>query len=181
MALKNLCGRVAFKFTEIDFDVDQIVGVKNIKTTNIDELSKAAMQEYDPAFASAVRPGDLLVGNHNFGYGHPHYPPMKAMRHLGITGVIAESFSPGYWRGEISMGFPQVSCPGILAFVERWDEIEVDWAAQCVRNLTQGTTIAFEPLPRADLEMIEAGGLETYLQQRFLNDTNTKTPGHAQP
>ena len=181
MALKNLRGRVAFKFTEIDFDVDQIVGVKNIKTTNIDELSKAAMQEYDPAFASAVRPGDLLVGNHNFGYGHPHYPPMKAMRHLGIIGVIAESFSPGYWRGEISMGFPQVSCPGILAFVERWDEIEVDWAAQCVRNLTQGSTIAFEPLPRADLEMIEAGGLETYLKQRFLNDTNARTPGHAQP
>lgn len=28
MALKNLRGRVAFKFTEIDFDVDQIVGVK---------------------------------------------------------------------------------------------------------------------------------------------------------
>ena len=35
------------------------------------------MQDYDPDFASAVRPGDLLVGNHNFGYGHPHYPPMR--------------------------------------------------------------------------------------------------------
>jgi 3-isopropylmalate/(R)-2-methylmalate dehydratase small subunit len=179
MTMKNLRGRVAFKFDEIDFDVDQIVGVKNIKTTNIDELCKAAMQEYDPGFASAVRPGDLLVGNHNFGYGHPHYPPMKAMRHMGIAGVIAESFSPGYWRGEISMGFPQVSCPGILAFVERWDEIEVDWAATCVRNLTQGTELAFEPLPRADLEMLEAGGLESYLKQRFLNDTQPRTPGHA--
>ena len=48
MALKNLRGRVAFMFDEIDFDVDQIVGVKNIKTTDIDELSKAAMQDYDP-------------------------------------------------------------------------------------------------------------------------------------
>jgi 3-isopropylmalate/(R)-2-methylmalate dehydratase small subunit len=56
-----------------------------------------------------VRLGDLLVGNHNFGYGHPHYPPMKAMRHMGIAGVIV--VPPGYWRGEISMGFPQVSCP----------------------------------------------------------------------
>jgi hypothetical protein len=62
-----------------------------------------------------VQPGDLLVGNHNFGYGHPHYPPMIGMRHLGIAGVIAESFSPGYWRGEIAMGFPQVICPGISA------------------------------------------------------------------
>ena len=165
MAMKNLRGRVAFKFDEIDFDVDQIVGVKNIKTTNIDDLSKAAMQEYDPGFASAVRPGDLLVGNHNFGYGHPHYPPMKAMRHMGIAGVIAESFSPGYWRGEISMGFPQVSCPGILGFVERWDELEVDWTAGVVRNLTQTKEIAFEPLSRADRQMLEAGGLVPYLKQ----------------
>jgi 3-isopropylmalate/(R)-2-methylmalate dehydratase small subunit len=176
MAMKNLRGRVAFKFDEIDFDVDQIVGVKNIKTTNIDELCKAAMQEYDPSFASAVQPGDLLVGNHNFGYGHPHYPPMKAMRHMGIAGVIAESFSPGYWRGEISMGFPQISCAGILSFVQRWDEIEVDWATKQVRNLTKGTALAFDPLPKADLEMLEAGGLETYLKQRFLTETATRNP-----
>lgn len=175
MALHNLRGRVAFKFEEIDFDVDQIVGVKNMKTTDITELTKAAMQAYDPEFSRVVRPGDLLVGNHNFGYGHPHYPPMKAMRHLGIAGVIAESFSPGYWRGEISMGFPQVSCPGILGFVQRWDELEVDWQAQLVRNLTQGTELGFEPLPTADLKMLEAGGLETYLKKRFLNEHNTET------
>jgi 3-isopropylmalate/(R)-2-methylmalate dehydratase small subunit len=180
MPLDNLRGRVAFKFEELDFDVDQIVGVKNIKTTNIDELSKAAMQEYDPAFASLVQPGDLLLGNHNFGYGHPHYPPMKAMRHMGIAAVIAESFSPGYWRGEISLGFPQIPCPGILAFAERWDLLEIDWARHCVRNLTQNTEIAFEPLPRADLKMLETGGLEAYLKQRFLNDTNRTAP-HAKP
>lgn len=169
MALKNLRGRVAFIFQEVDFDVDQIVGVKNIKITDIDELTKVAMQAYDPGFADSVRAGDLLVGNHNFGYGHPHYPPMKAMRHLGIAGVIAESFSPGYWRGEISMGFPQVTCPGILAFVERWDELEVDWGAGVVRNLTRNTAraLAFEPPSSADLETLDAGGLEPYLRRRL--------------
>ena len=175
MALNNLRGRVAFKFEEIDFDIDQIVGVKNIKITDINELTKAAMQAYDTGFSSLVRPGDLLVGNHNFGYGHPHYPPMKAMRHLGIAGVLAESFSPGYWRGEISMGFPQLSCPGILGFVQRWDELEVDWKAQRVRNLTQDTELDFEPLPAADLKMLEAGGLEAYLKTRFFNQHNTET------
>ena len=124
-ALPNLKGRVAFIFEERDFDVDQIIGVKNIKIQDVDELAALAMQSYDPEFQSKVRKGDVVVGADNFGYGHPHYPPMRAMRHLGIAGVIAESFSPGYWRGEISMGFPQVSCPGILGFVERWDELEV--------------------------------------------------------
>lgn len=164
MALKNLRGRVAFIFEEIDFDVDQIVGVKNIKITDIKELAEVAMQSYDPDFKSKVRKGDLLVGNVNFGYGHPHYPPMRAMRHLGITGMIAESFSPGYWRGEISMGFPQVSCPGILGLVKRWDEIEVDWSSGEIRNHTSGRSIKFEPLSLADRQMLEAGGLVEYLK-----------------
>ncbi len=59
--------------TEPDFDVDQIVGVKNIKLRDPGELAAPAMQSYDPAFLSLVRPGNLLVGADNFGFGHPHY------------------------------------------------------------------------------------------------------------
>ncbi len=165
MPLENLKGRVAFIFEEDDFDVDQIVGVKNIKIQDVDELAALAMSSYDPGFAKSVKPGDVIVGGHNFGYGHPHYPPMKALRHLGITGVIAESFSPGYWRGEISMGFPQASCPGIRGLVERWDDVEIDWNAGVIRNLTKGTELPFEPLAKADALMLEAGGLVPYLKQ----------------
>ena len=166
MALHNLKGRVAFIFEELDFDVDQIVGVKNIKIKDVDELAGLAMSAYDPDFRASVEPGDLLVGNHNFGYGHPHYPPMIAMRRLGLAGVIAESFSPGYWRGEIAMGFPQVPCPGILQLVDRWDEVEVDWAAGVVTNHTRGASLDFETLAEADLQMLAAGGLIGYLHAR---------------
>ena len=166
MTLQNLKGRVAFIFEEIDFDVDQIVGVKNIKIQDVEELALVAMESYEPDFRSQIRAGDLLVGNTNFGYGHPHYPPMIAMRHIGIAGVIAESFSPGYWRGEIAMGFPQISCPGIVKMVDRWDELEVDWRTCEVRNLTKKTDIAFEPMSESDMQMLEAGGLVGYLHAR---------------
>ena len=166
MTLQNLKGRVAFIFEEIDFDVDQIVGVKNIKIQDVEELALVAMESYEPDFRSQIKAGDLLVGNTNFGYGHPHYPPMIAMRHIGIAGVIAESFSPGYWRGEIAMGFPQISCPGIVKMVDRWDELEVDWRTCEVRNLTKKTDIAFEPMSESDMQMLEAGGLVGYLHAR---------------
>ena len=166
MTLQNLKGRVAFIFEEVDFDVDQIVGVKNIKIQDVEELASVAMESYEPDFRSQIRAGDLLVGNTNFGYGHPHYPPMIAMRHIGIAGVIAESFSPGYWRGEIAMGFPQISCPGIVKMVDRWDELEVDWRTSEVRNLTKKTEIAFEPMSESDRQMLEAGGLVGYLHAR---------------
>ena len=167
--LENLEGRVAWIFDEVDFDIDMIVGVKNIKIQDIERLAELAMRAYDPEFRDKVEPGDLLVGSDNFGYGHPHYPPMIAMRHLGIAGVIAESFAPGYWRGEIAMGFPQCACPGILGAVERWDRLVVDWSAGLVRNLTRGSSLALEPLAAADRQMLEAGGLIGYLHARERN------------
>ncbi len=172
MKMPTVRGRAAYVFTEPDFDVDQIIGVKNIKLKDPAELAAVAMKEQDPEFAQKVRTGDVLVGGVNFGYGHPHYPPLIGMRHLGIRGLIAESFSPGYWRGEVAMGFPQVACPGILAAVSRWDELEIDWDAGCVRNHTRGTSLPFEPLSESDSLMIAAGGIIGYLKATQTEDNN---------
>jgi len=95
MSLVNLRGRVAWIFAEDDFDIDLIVGVRNIKITDVSELAALAMADYLPDFASTVQKGDVLIGGRNFGYGHPHYPAMRAMRHLGISCVIA-GLSPAW-------------------------------------------------------------------------------------
>ena len=167
MALRNLRGRVAWVFDEDDYDIDLIIGVRNIKITDVKELAALAMCDRDPGFAATVQKGDLLVGARNFGYGHPHYPAMRAMRHLGIAGVVAESFSPGFFRGEISMGFPLVTCPGIVSAVKRGDDIEVDWAAAQVRLARQGQSLPLQPLAAAERLTLEAGGLIPYLKQRL--------------
>lgn len=163
MAIDNLRGRVAWIFDETDFDVDRIIGVQNIKIKDPKALADLAMLDFDETFRSEVKPGDLLVGNLNFGYGHPHYPAMIAMRELGIAGVISEGFAPGYFGGEISMGFPQIECPGVLGFVQRWDDVETDWAESVLINHTQGTRLAFPPLAEADMKMLEMGGIKPFI------------------
>lgn len=167
MSLRAIDGRAAWIFAEDDFDVDQIVGVRNIKLTDVEELAALAMQDLDPDFRTSVQPGDVLVGGRNFGYGHPHYPPLRAMRHLGITALIAESFAPAFWRGEISMGFPLIACPGIVAATARWDRLAVDWDGGVVANRTAGTQLPFLPLGAADLATLEQGGLIGYLKHRL--------------
>jgi 3-isopropylmalate/(R)-2-methylmalate dehydratase small subunit len=164
MKLKNLRGRVAFAFAEDDYDVDQIVGVRNIRIQDRDELQRIVMKSIDPDFVTAVRSGDVLVGGRNFGYGHPHYPPMTAMRNLGISCVVAESFSPGYWWGEMAEGFPQITCPGVLSLAQRWDEIEVAWDEGLVRNLITQKALPFEAFSRSELEILNSGGLLKHLQ-----------------
>ena len=62
------------------------------------------------------------------------------------------------------MGFPQIACPGILNFVSRWDEIEVDWAAHHVINHTRKDRIDFEVWSESDRLMIESGGVLGYLK-----------------
>lgn len=164
MTLPVLSGRVAWIFSQENFDVDQIVGVKNIKITDIDELAALAMQPFDPDFSKQVQPGDVLVGGANFGYGHPHYPPMMAMRKLGVAGVIAESFAPGFFRGETSMGFPLLTCPGILKAVSRWDVLSVDWESNVVSNKTSAKNFPFTPFEKADRALLEHGGLIEFLK-----------------
>lgn len=172
--LPNLEGRAAWIFTEDDYDIDLIVGIKNIKITDIHELAAVTMTSYDPQFAASVQKGDLLVGGHNFGYGHPHYPAMRAMRHLGVAGVIAESFSPGFFRGEISMGFPLVTCPGIRAATARWQRLRVDWALGRVINLDTGAELPFEPLSSVERGTLAAGGFVPYLKARLAREAAQK-------
>lgn len=177
--LPALRGRAAWVFAEDNFDIDLIIGVANIKLSDLEQLKAVTMTTYDPNFVASVRKGDLLIGGENFGYGHPHYPAMKAMRHIGIAGIVAESFSPGFFRGEISMGFPLVTCPGIRNLVQRWDEIEVDWTAQAVRKTATGEQLAIEPLSSAEASMLAFGGFIPSLKARLAMQAEQARQGQA--
>lgn len=101
--LKNIDGRVAWIFAEDNYDIDLIVGIENIKIKDIELLKSVCMTTYDPEFAKVVKPGDVIVGGKNFGYGHPHFPSFKALRALGIAAVFAEPFSPTYEGDKMPM------------------------------------------------------------------------------
>jgi 3-isopropylmalate/(R)-2-methylmalate dehydratase small subunit len=157
-------GRVAWIFGD-DFDIDLIVGVQNIKSYDTDFLLSVCMSAYEEGFADRVQPGDLLVAGRNFGYGHPHYPPFVAMRAAGIVAVIAESFAPGFWRGETFNGMPLVRCPGITQAVERWDRLRVDWARGDVVNMRSNERLHAEIPPPRVQQIWRAGGSIALLRE----------------
>lgn len=151
-----ITGRVAWVFGD-DFDIDLVVGVENIKSYDADFLRGVVMQAYDPGFADRVRPGDVIVGGRNFGYGHPHYPPMVALRDLGVAAVLAESFSPGFWRGETHNGMPLITVPGIAGAVVTGDALRLDWRTAGV-TLDDGRTLRGVPPSDRVVRVVEAGG-----------------------
>jgi 3-isopropylmalate/(R)-2-methylmalate dehydratase small subunit len=150
-------GRVAWVFGD-DFDIDLVIGVENIKYYDAAQLISVCMKAFDDRFVDEVRPGDMIVGGRNFGYGHPHYPAMIAMRNAGIVAVLAESYAPGFWRGELYQGMPLITVPGISAAVQRWDRLEVDWKTATVRNERTGLVTHGTPPSAHAIDVIEAGG-----------------------
>ncbi len=156
-------GRVAWIFDEDNYDIDLIVGVEHSKTTDIDVLKEVCMKSYDQNFAEDVEPGDVIVGGKNFGYGHPHYPSFKALRAIGISAVFAESFSPGFYRGETTNGFPLIECPNVLKSVKRWGQIMFNWDTGIFTVLENNIELHCF-VPQKTKQLIEYQGITNYLK-----------------
>ena len=165
--LAKIKGRVAWKFEEPNYDIDNIVGVANIKLSDIEQMKKVCMADYDPGFAESVQPGDVLVGAENFGYGHPHYVAFKAMRAFGVKAVFAESFNPSFYKGEVANGMALIEVPGILGAVQRWDTVELDWENEQV-TINGSTVHKCNPIPQRTKDIFECGSLIGYIREKRL-------------
>jgi 3-isopropylmalate/(R)-2-methylmalate dehydratase small subunit len=163
-----IAGRIAWVFTEENYDIDLIVGVENIKLQDIESIKKVIMKNYDPNFSQTAGRGDVIVGGENFGYGHPHYPAFRGLRALGISCVFADSFAPGFYRGESTNGFPLIECPGISSQVKRWDTIHFCWETETI-TINGSKKLYCSPIPVKTRDLISCGGIVEYLKQKRLN------------
>lgn len=165
--LPEINGKIAWIFEEPNFDIDLIVGVENIKIKDIEQLKAVCMSGYEKNFRDNVHEGDIIVGGDNFGYGHPHWPAFIALRALGINAVIAESFAPGFYRGETAKGFTLLECPGILKAVKRFDTAHVLWEDEAV-EINRDRKLKLNTVPQKTKDLIEYGGIIPYLKEKRL-------------
>lgn len=130
-------------------------------------LAAHCFAEVDPAFARRVKPGDFVVAGRNFGYGNAHIQGFLGLKGLGV-GLLAESMSRGAFRAAINAGLPlTVPAPGLRDAVQSGDELEVDFVAGRIKNVSRGVDIQAEPLPPVLREIIGAGGGIAHMQQRL--------------
>src|SRR4030042_2008095 len=92
-------GRVAWKFGDF-VTGDDIMGREGLMDPNRDpeNLKRYVLITYDPEFPNNFRKGDLIVAGRAFG-GTREHGSLKAMKALGISLIIAESFSRVLLRG----------------------------------------------------------------------------------
>jgi len=142
-----------------DVNTDVIYPARYLSVTDAEETPKYLFETVYPDFRKKAKPGDIIVAGKYFGCGSSREQAAAAIRHFGISCVVASSFARIFYRNAINLGLPIAVVPGITEHVSEGDELEVDLAAGRLKNLTTGEELSFEPLPRFILELINQGGL----------------------
>ena len=154
----------AWKFGN-DIDTDIIVPGRYLIYTDEERLSKHCMEGLDPEFSDKCNKGDFIVAGRNFGCGSSREHAPIALKGVGVSAVIAESFARIFYRNATNVGVPLLEAPGISELVENEEEIEVDMDEGTITN-SNGKKITFKKLPPFMLEILEQGGLIEYLKNK---------------
>ena len=141
-----------------DISTDHIIAGKYLGTTDSGMFATHAFEAVDPAWAKSVQVGDLIVAGDNFGCGSSREQAPIALKTLGVSAILANSFARIFFRNSINLGLPVLECPGLRRKVNAGDVIEVDMANGEV-HLPDGGVDRFNALPPNVLEILEAGGL----------------------
>lgn len=149
-----------------DINTDLIIPGRYLNTTNHKELAKHCMEDIDPAFASKVQEGDIIVADKNFGCGSSREHAPIAIKTAGVSCIIARSFARIFYRNAFNIGLPVIVCPEAAQDINVGDEVEVNTHTGNIRNITKNKTYQAEPIPAFIHDIIADGGLMKYIAKR---------------
>ncbi|MCK4928981.1 MAG: 3-isopropylmalate dehydratase small subunit [Methanosarcinales archaeon] len=144
-----------------DIDTDVIIPGKYLRTTDMRVFAEHAMEGIDPDFSKKIKPGDVIVAGENFGCGSSREQAPLALKHAGVSCVVAKSFARIFFRNAINVGLPiieaDVSCQeGEICTVN----LELG-QVQCDDRVYEGTK-----LPDFLQEMLLDGGLVAHRKKQ---------------
>jgi 3-isopropylmalate/(R)-2-methylmalate dehydratase small subunit len=148
-----------------NLDTDVIAPGRYMKF-GIEEIARHCLESIDPGFFSNVKRGDAVVAGRNMGVGSSREQAPEALKHLGVSVLIAESFAGLFYRNAINLGLPAVTCAQAKR-IRQGDELDVDLERGRIRNRTTGETLDCEPIPVFLMSIIRDGGLLPHLEKRL--------------
>ena len=165
--MENIKGKV-WKFRD-SIDTDVIIAGRYLRTFSLDDLASHVMEAEDPQFAENVQKGDIIVAGWNFGCGSSREQAPVALKHAGVSAIIARSFARIFYRNAINIGIPVITAD---VEAETGDIMSVDLEMGIIENLTTDKKFEITPFDQFMLDILKDGGLvEHYLKtkERVIN------------
>jgi 3-isopropylmalate/(R)-2-methylmalate dehydratase small subunit len=158
---EELTGR-AHKFGD-NINTDYIIpGKYKFKTINPQELAQHVMEGIREGFYKELNRGDFIVAGNNFGCGSSREQAPVAIKHAGITCVIAKSFARIFYRNSINIGLYLIEAD--TDKINDKDLLVLNLKENKIYNKTTNQVIEFKPLPKFIQDIIAHGGLVEYLK-----------------
>ena len=132
----------------------------------VDVIAQHCLENLLPHFARDVKPGDIIVAGRNFGIGSSREQAAAALRHLGVSAVVAPSYGGLFFRNAFNLGLLLVTSP----------DVDMLRKKELLAHVSIGLEVIFypekqiktAPIPDFLLDMVRAGGLLNSLKQRKL-------------
>lgn len=147
-------------------DTDVIIPARYLNTSNALELATHCMEDIDKNFINKVKTGDIMVAGKNFGCGSSREHAPLAIKTVGISCIIAETFARIFYRNSINIGLPILECVEAARDIDEGNDVSVDVTTGIITNNTKGKTYKATPFPKFMQEIINAQGLVNYLKER---------------
>lgn len=152
-----------FKYGD-NIDTDVIIPARYLSTADPEVLKNHCMEDIHKEFAREVSPGDIIVGQKNFGCGSSREHAPIAIKASGISCVIAESFARIFYRNAFNIGLPIIESREAAQGIEAGDEVEVNFESGEIINITKEERYKGQPYPVFIQKIIEKDGLVNYIR-----------------
>lgn len=146
------------------------------------QMAEACMQNYDPAFASMAKAGDILVSGYAFGCGSSREQAATAIAAHAIPLVVAGSFSSIFARNSINNALLTLELPELIKrlrarFPESVSTRRTGWSLtwdvrRSIVEIDEGLdqprwSVKVGELSATVQEIIAAGGLESWVKSQI--------------
>jgi 3-isopropylmalate/(R)-2-methylmalate dehydratase large subunit len=118
---------------------------------------------FDPAFASTVGKGDIIMAGENFGCGSSREHPAVGLAHAGVKAVIVKSVNRIFFRSSVNQGLILIVQPEVVDCYRSGDKVSV--------NLESGTielndrVFHYPALPGKLLDIVRKKGLVNWMRE----------------
>jgi 3-isopropylmalate/(R)-2-methylmalate dehydratase small subunit len=170
--MNDMSGLTQHRIWHLGADIDtDLLAPGHAMKHGIEVIAKHCLESVLPQFASLVKKGDVIVAGPNFGIGSSREQAAQVLVQLGISAVIAPSFSGLYFRNAFNVGLLLLTCPQ-SEVLQKQELLSLSFKGLQV-VLPDRTALNCEPIPDFLLQMVQAGGLLPSLKQRLLNARST--------
>jgi 3-isopropylmalate dehydratase small subunit len=155
----------AWKFGS-NIDTDAIIPARYLNVSDPAQLAQHCMEDENPQFVNAVKVGDIIVAETNFGCGSSREHAPIAIKAKGISCVIAKSFARIFYRNAFNMGLPILECNQAVDGISDGQEVEVDLVKGEIKNNSTNQRFQAISIPPFMQQMIDDGGLMEHIAKR---------------